>query len=1445
MRKSKKTLAILAIVAMVLMLVPVQAFAGTTTATSRLAGTDRVGTALAIAQQGWASGATNVIVAPADDANLVDALAVAPLAGQLKAPILLTYKASLSSRVKSEIATLKATKIYAVGALSSTVISQLKAISGVTVTVLQGADRTNTAADISAQLTNPAGTFVVGYNGLPDALSVASYAAANDYAIVVANPDGTVPAAEKIVGSKTYVLGGPTLVQDISGATRLAGTDRYGTNTQVLTSLSYKYDNVYVANGETLVDALAGSSLAAQTNAPIVLGNTLNNTVAAPAASAIAGSMTSSTNVIALGGTGVVPDSMVALVENGGQPVPPTSSVSIANLNVSGQTVGDGSASSPAVAPINTAVKVSTTVSGTSAANASMLYLVSSSSNITAKDANGNTLTATTLNSPVIIGNDTFNASYTVPTDSLGRVSATFTSSANSTQTFNVVVEAPFSNNGQAVKSNEARMQWGVPGTLVLSPIYTSSAPESLNFSTTGAQTKGLVAVVATLLPVSGSTTSVSGQSVKFTMNTSVPNSATAYFTDANGTTMVAQNASVGGDTTSSPASATYVVTTNSNGQALVYVNANQPTTNGVANMAASIKVGVQAQLVNGGGVSGTGYYQWKAVAQAAKIANLSPSAMLNTTGITGNDKTVVNTSAETAASGSQLTISGTVEDSAGNPVPNATLAMQDYNVNGGTSNNIQNDAFVQNSTSTLFSATAYPTVTSDSNGNFSFTVTANVPVTQTVYNSITKYYVYYVPATVAVASGQSLPNSGITSLSFVGNNHSDNYVDVVWQQGQTLQAVGIGTGSLLSQYSDLTKVPSSNVSFSDVQGSDQSIYVGGYNQNAQLIAPTGIGASGNQFAGYGLDFNISVPSGMYIEEIGNTDVNSITGYTGVTANTVTQADLHYVAGKLYLESVNNGTVNAQVVGDASAYDGSGQLKFKVAETSGSTSGSINVSVSAYNNLTGPWTDASTLSAQGAASASVAGTFTGSDAIASLGLGGNIGQIAGYYPLQQTNAAPANTITVAGTADDNPNMDNNATFVVGPFNSYVSVATIPTQGLTYSISGNKSSKLRMIDGHVLQAAPQSAQVSIQANGSVAVNNTALWTVPSGENVVGYYTGSVTPVTDANGVKHYDIGYTYGGTTVQPPVTYVLTEGTGSNNTTFTLYNAANTTTPITKWTVPAANLAAGYEGYMGFSIDSSNNLSLLDSAAKGGVAPSGILGTSAVEGQKMTPVQMATVYTSDAYGESPTIAITNSVNSQKATVTENFTSSSATGGGPTAAATTPASVNFALGGSQTLTITAVDQYGMPLQNATVYVKGVGTQGLWITQVNGTAIQQNVNLGGPKATGSSSNFQNVNAPVPLFTYSGTMPAYNNVYVSGSISAYNLNNGSTPYAALQTGVSGTVSITLQDGNVQYWNSDSPSVLSLDQGTAISSATGTVEFSNTSSFAKVIGSASVNVQ
>lgn len=299
MSKTKK-IAVLAIIAMVLTLMPTALFAATADS-DRLAGADRIGTALEIASAGWST-ASAVVLAPADQANLVDSLAAAPLAGQENAPILLTFKGSLDSAVKARIAALGASKVYVIGAISSAVADEVDAISGVTVEKLAGADRWATADAINAKLTSPAGTFVVGYNAIPDALSVASYAAAKDFAIVLANADGTVPAS-KLVGSATYLVGGTGVVKDYAGATRLGGADRYATNKAVVDGLSFDFNRVYVANGLTMVDALAASSLAGKYSSPILLSNGSS----VPAASVVSGKVD---KVIALGGTGVVSDAV-------------------------------------------------------------------------------------------------------------------------------------------------------------------------------------------------------------------------------------------------------------------------------------------------------------------------------------------------------------------------------------------------------------------------------------------------------------------------------------------------------------------------------------------------------------------------------------------------------------------------------------------------------------------------------------------------------------------------------------------------------------------------------------------------------------------------------------------------------------------------------------------------------------------------------------------------------------------------------------------------------------------------------------------------------------------------------------------------------------------------------------------------------------------------------
>ena len=320
MNKSKK-IAILAIIAMVLTLMPAALFAATADS-NRLSGANRIGTALAIADAGWDT-ADTVVLAPADQDNLVDALAAAPLAGQEEAPILLTYKGALNADVKDKIEDLGATTVYVIGAISDAVLAEVDAIDGVTAEKLSGANRLATADAINAKLTSPAGSFVVGYDAIPDALSVASYAAANGYAIVLTKYDGTVDAS-KLVGDETYLVGGTGVVKNYAGATRLSGVNRYATNKAVAEGLTFEYSKVYVANGTSLVDALAVAPLAAKADAFVLLASTT-------AVEAIDG-VTAATDVIAVGGTSVVPNSIIDKVTAGNDEDLDVKSVETSNL---------------------------------------------------------------------------------------------------------------------------------------------------------------------------------------------------------------------------------------------------------------------------------------------------------------------------------------------------------------------------------------------------------------------------------------------------------------------------------------------------------------------------------------------------------------------------------------------------------------------------------------------------------------------------------------------------------------------------------------------------------------------------------------------------------------------------------------------------------------------------------------------------------------------------------------------------------------------------------------------------------------------------------------------------------------------------------------------------------------------------------------------------------
>jgi putative cell wall-binding protein len=275
---NKKTKKIFALCLTSAILLTTVVFQNVASASTSLSGTDRYATALKIVQNGWTT-SDNVVIARGDD--LADALAAAPLAyAKGKAPILLTQPDRLPTGVLSQIKTLGAKNIYIVGgtgAVSTTVENELKDFN---VIRLSGKNRADTSYKVALAAFGTTPTEVVIANGLAyaDALSISSIAAVKGMPILlVVDNKLTANVASYITDKKVYAIGGTgvlsTEVVNTAKATRLSGLNRYETNAAILAKFPQNYSKIYLAKGtnENLVDALAGSALAALGNNPIVL----------------------------------------------------------------------------------------------------------------------------------------------------------------------------------------------------------------------------------------------------------------------------------------------------------------------------------------------------------------------------------------------------------------------------------------------------------------------------------------------------------------------------------------------------------------------------------------------------------------------------------------------------------------------------------------------------------------------------------------------------------------------------------------------------------------------------------------------------------------------------------------------------------------------------------------------------------------------------------------------------------------------------------------------------------------------------------------------------------------------------------------------------------------------------------------------------------------------
>jgi hypothetical protein len=249
----------------------------TPTGAERVAGDDRVGTAIAISQASYADGrAATVLLARSDD--FADALAGTPVAVAADGPVLLTSSGELLGPVLTEIQRVLPAggTVHLLGgtaALSPDVAAALADAGYVTVR-LGGADRYETAVRIAGALGDPTEVFVTTGLDFPDALAAGTVAAVRGAAVLLTAGATPAPATTAYLaghdGVTVVAVGGPAAAAH-PDADPIVGADRDAT----AVALAKRYFDapayVGVSRRDVFADALGGGVQAARIGAPLLL----------------------------------------------------------------------------------------------------------------------------------------------------------------------------------------------------------------------------------------------------------------------------------------------------------------------------------------------------------------------------------------------------------------------------------------------------------------------------------------------------------------------------------------------------------------------------------------------------------------------------------------------------------------------------------------------------------------------------------------------------------------------------------------------------------------------------------------------------------------------------------------------------------------------------------------------------------------------------------------------------------------------------------------------------------------------------------------------------------------------------------------------------------------------------------------------------------------------
>lgn len=245
----------------------------------RLAGADRIATAVAISQDRFTApdSAPAVVLARAD--TFADALVGTPLAVDRGGPLLLTPSASLDDRVKAEIDRILAPggTVFVLGGVAALTPAVVAGLGDYEVVRYGGATRFGTAVAIARDgLSDPDRVLLVTGSDFPDALVAGASAPLLGAAVLLT--DGARPSAATTSylagrsGVELLAVGGPAS-RAVPTAPSIVGADRFATAVALATQVvgDDPLAMLGVANGAAFPDGLTGGVHVAAQGHPLVL----------------------------------------------------------------------------------------------------------------------------------------------------------------------------------------------------------------------------------------------------------------------------------------------------------------------------------------------------------------------------------------------------------------------------------------------------------------------------------------------------------------------------------------------------------------------------------------------------------------------------------------------------------------------------------------------------------------------------------------------------------------------------------------------------------------------------------------------------------------------------------------------------------------------------------------------------------------------------------------------------------------------------------------------------------------------------------------------------------------------------------------------------------------------------------------------------------------------